>query len=112
MASSAAFFDPAISSPCPPCLRGAKLMTAAQTDRLTPAGHTGKHSAFWQNAHLYFDRVYQTMKLDDTWRQVLTTPKRVLTVSCPVRMDDGKIQVFTVYRAQHNGARGPFKGGI
>src|SRR3954453_880053 len=87
-------------------------MTAAQTDRLTPAGHANKHSAFWQNAHLYFDRVYQSMKLDDTWRQVLTTPKRVLTVSCPIRRDDETIQVFTGYRAQHNGARGPFKGGI
>ena len=70
------------------------------------------HSKFWQNAHLYFDRVYQTMNLDPLWRAVLATPKRVLTVSCPVRMDDGKIQVFTGYRAQHNNSRGPFKGGI
>ncbi|HYO07366.1 MAG TPA: Glu/Leu/Phe/Val dehydrogenase dimerization domain-containing protein, partial [Tepidisphaeraceae bacterium] len=85
-------------------------MTAAQTDRLAPTTH--RHSSFWQNAHLYFDRVYQTMKLDEAWRMVLTTPKRVLTVSCPVRMDNGSIQVFTGYRAQHNGARGPFKGGI
>jgi glutamate dehydrogenase (NAD(P)+) len=61
---------------------------------------------------LYFDRVYQTMHLDETWRAVLSSPKRVLTVSCPVRMDDGRIQVFTGYRAQHNNARGPFKGGI
>jgi len=43
---------------------------------------------------------------------VLSAPKRVLTVSCPVRMDDGRIQVFTGYRAQHSNARGPFKGGI
>jgi glutamate dehydrogenase (NAD(P)+) len=71
-----------------------------------------EHSQFWQNAHLYFDRVYQTMDLDPIWRQVLSSPKRVLTVSCPVRMDDGRIQVFTGYRAQHNNARGPFKGGI
>jgi len=71
-----------------------------------------EHSKFWQNAHLYFDRVFQTMNLDATWRSVLSTPKRVLTVSCPVRMDDGRIQVFTGYRAQHNNARGPFKGGI
>jgi len=70
------------------------------------------HSKFWQHAHLYFDRVFQTMKLDATWRQVLTSPKRVLTVSCPVRMDDGRIQVFTGFRAQHNNARGPFKGGL
>src|SRR4051812_50039830 len=84
-------------------------MTAAQTDRLKAAD---THSRFWQNAHLYFDRVYQSMNLDATWRAALSTPKRVLTVSCPVRMDNGSIQVFTGYRAQHNGARGPFKGGI
>jgi glutamate dehydrogenase (NAD(P)+) len=81
-----------------------------QTDHLRP--HADSHSKFWQNAHLYFDRVYQTMNLDPVWRQVLSSPKRVLTVSCPVRMDDGRIQVFTGYRAQHNNARGPFKGGI
>ncbi len=85
-------------------------MTLAQTDRLAPTHF--RHSAFWQNAHLYFDRVFQTMSLDQTWRSVLTTPKRVLSVSCPIRRDDGTIQVFTGYRAQHNGARGPFKGGI
>src|SRR3954451_23227561 len=81
-----------------------------QTDRLSPVAQD--HSRFWQNAHLYFDRVYQTMNLDVTWRSVLSSPKRVLTVSCPVRMDDGRIQVFTGFRAQHNNARGPFKGGI
>ena len=80
------------------------------TDRLTPLRET--HSKFWQNAHLYFNRVYQQMHLDETWRAVLSSPKRVLAVSCPVRMDDGRIQVFTGYRAQHNNARGPFKGGI
>ena len=82
-----------------------------QTDLLHPAGAEA-HSKFWENAHQYFDRVYQTMGLDPIWRAVLSSPKRVLTVSCPVRMDDGKIQVFTGYRAQHNNARGPFKGGI
>src|SRR3954470_15240332 len=81
-----------------------------QTDRLSPVAQD--HSRFWQNAHLYFDRVYQTMNLDPVWRSVLSSPKRVMTVSCPVRMDDGRIQVFTGYRAQHNNARGPFKGGI
>lgn len=80
-----------------------------QTDLLRP---DEQHSRFWQHAHLYFDRVYKTMHLDETWRAVLSSPKRVLTVSCPVRMDDGRIQVFTGYRAQHNNARGPFKGGI
>jgi glutamate dehydrogenase (NAD(P)+) len=81
-----------------------------QTDLLHPAAQV--HTTFWQNAHLYFDRVYKTMGLDPLWRAALSSPKRVMTVSCPVRMDDGRIQVFTGYRAQHNNARGPFKGGI
>src|SRR6478609_4625994 len=80
------------------------------TDRLSPNGN--KRSAFWQNAYFYFDSVYKTMGLDATWRAVLSSPKRVLTVSCPIRMDDGRIQVFTGYRCQHNNALGPFKGGI
>src|SRR3954454_14412103 len=52
------------------------------------------------------------MNLDPTWRPVLASRRRVLTVSGPIWMDDGRIQVFTGYRCQHNGALGPFKGGI
>jgi glutamate dehydrogenase (NAD(P)+) len=80
------------------------------TNLLQP--QTEEHSNFWQNAHHYFDTVYSTMNLDALWRPYLANPKRVLTVSCPIKMDDGSIQVFTGYRAQHNNARGPFKGGI
>jgi glutamate dehydrogenase (NAD(P)+) len=80
------------------------------TDKLSPL--PSHHSAFWQNSHTYFDRVYASMNLDPIWRAVLSSPKRVLTVSCPVKMDDGSIQVFTGFRAQHNNALGPFKGGI
>jgi len=71
-----------------------------------------QHAPFWQNTHLYFERAFATMGLDPTWRPVLAAPKRLLTVSCPVRMDDGSIRVFTGYRVQHNNALGPFKGGI
>lgn len=85
-------------------------MTVPITDRLSSTAEN--HSVFWQNANFYFDRVYQQMNLDPLWRSGLASPKRVLTVSVPVRMDDGRIQVFTGYRAQHNGARGPFKGGL
>jgi glutamate dehydrogenase (NAD(P)+) len=87
-------------------------MTATSTPTTDLLRPQPEHSKFWQNAHHYFDRVYQTMNLDPIWREVLSSPKRVLIVSCPVRMDDGSIQVFTGYRAQHNHARGPFKGGI
>lgn len=44
--------------------------------------------------------------------ELLKEPLRMLTVRIPVRMDDGAIKVFTGYRAQHNDAVGPTKGGV
>lgn len=44
--------------------------------------------------------------------ELLKEPIRMLTVRIPVRMDDGKVKVFTGYRAQHNDAVGPTKGGV
>ena len=52
------------------------------------------------------------LKLDNDTFQILANPKRQLTVSLPVRMDNGSVHVFTGYRVQYNDARGPFKGGI
>jgi glutamate dehydrogenase/leucine dehydrogenase len=52
------------------------------------------------------------LKLEDGIHQILANPKRQLTVSLPVKMDDGDTKVFTGYRVQYNDARGPFKGGI
>ena len=69
-------------------------------------------NAFWQNAHAYFDGVYTRMKLDETWRQVLSSPRRITTVSCPIRRDSGEIQVFTGFRVQHSNVLGPYKGGL
>jgi glutamate dehydrogenase/leucine dehydrogenase len=58
------------------------------------------------------DEAAKLIKLDKGLHQVLAHPKRVLTVSLPVKMDNGEIQVFTGFRSQHNDARGPYKGGI
>ncbi|WP_149453970.1 Glu/Leu/Phe/Val family dehydrogenase [Pasteuria penetrans] len=44
--------------------------------------------------------------------ELLKEPLRVLTVRIPIRMDDGSISVFTGFRAQHNDAVGPTKGGV
>lgn len=41
--------------------------------------------------------------------ELLSNPKRILEISIPVRMDNGKIRIFKWYRSQHNDARGPFK---
>lgn len=58
------------------------------------------------------DEAAKLIDLEQGMRDVLANPKRVLTVSLPIKRDSGKIQVFTGFRSQHNDARGPFKGGI
>ena len=59
-----------------------------------------------------FNRAADYLDLDASTRAVLSTPKRQLIVSIPVKMDGGDVQVFEGYRVQHNIARGPCKGGI
>ena len=63
-------------------------------------------------AQIQFDLAAEYLKLDPGVRQILRSPKRVLEVSVPTKMDNGQIKVFTGYRVQHNVARGPAKGGI
>lgn len=59
-----------------------------------------------------FNRAADYLELDNSTRKVLSTAKRQLIVSIPVKMDGGDVQVFEGYRVQHNIARGPCKGGI
>ncbi|RMH06855.1 MAG: Glu/Leu/Phe/Val dehydrogenase [Nitrospirae bacterium] len=59
-----------------------------------------------------FDQAAEAMDLHPDLRERLKTPQRALTVSLPIRMDDGTVKVFIGYRVQHDSARGPSKGGI
>ncbi len=63
-------------------------------------------------AQLQFDIAAEHLKLDPGLRQVLRTPKRIMEVAIPVKMDNGQLKVFTGFRVQHNIARGPAKGGM
>jgi glutamate dehydrogenase (NAD(P)+) len=63
-------------------------------------------------AQRQFDRAADHLGLDAGVRDVLRQPKRQLTVSIPVRMDNKRVKVFIGYRVQHSIARGPSKGGI
>src|SRR5262249_24615468 len=63
-------------------------------------------------AEAQYDRAAEPMKLDQNRRERLKVPQRSLVVSLPVRMDDGRVEVFTGYRVQHDSSRGPSKGGI
>ncbi|MDV3125798.1 Glu/Leu/Phe/Val dehydrogenase [Mycobacterium sp. 21AC1] len=49
---------------------------------------------------------------DDGVYNVLATPRRELTVSIPLRRDNGDIELFIGHRVQHNLSRGPAKGGL
>jgi glutamate dehydrogenase (NAD(P)+) len=58
------------------------------------------------------DRAAAALDLDPGIYRILRQPERQLTVSIPVQMDNGEIDVFTGHRVVHNTARGPGKGGI
>jgi len=60
----------------------------------------------------YFDQGAQAAGIHNDYRVLLKTPYREMRVAVPVRMDDGRLEVLIGYRVQHNGARGPYKGGI
>ena len=59
-----------------------------------------------------FDQAANAMQLDANLHERLKLPQRSLVVSLPVKMDDGRVEVFTGYRVQHDSSRGPSKGGI
>lgn len=74
--------------------------------------HDVGHGPVYDMAVRQFDAAADRLGVDDGVRQMLAHPKRELTVHFPVQMDEGKVEVFTGYRVQHNMARGPGKGGI
>jgi glutamate dehydrogenase (NAD(P)+) len=73
---------------------------------------TDSAADLWSQALTQLDGAARLLSLDaDVWER-LRHPKRVLQVSVPVRMDDGRLRVFEGYRVHHNLDRGPAKGGI
>jgi glutamate dehydrogenase len=54
----------------------------------------------------------QILGYGEEYFELLKEPLKLLTVRIPVRMDNGSVNVYTGYRAQHNHAVGPTKGGI
>jgi glutamate dehydrogenase (NAD(P)+) len=66
----------------------------------------------FEAATYFFHNSADRLKLHDDMREVLATSYRELAVQVPLRMDDGKMTIYRGFRIQHNGARGPYKGGI
>jgi len=59
-----------------------------------------------------FRRAADRMDLDPTIRAILEHTMNEIIVHFPVKMDDGRIEIFSGYRVQHNDVLGPFKGGL
>ncbi|MCX6810925.1 MAG: Glu/Leu/Phe/Val dehydrogenase [Candidatus Berkelbacteria bacterium] len=64
------------------------------------------------NAQQQIDDAAKYSDCDSEIIKVLKEPQRVIEVSIPIEMDNGKVEIFKGYRSQHNNYRGPYKGGI
>jgi glutamate dehydrogenase (NAD(P)+) len=60
----------------------------------------------------HFDRAWDSLGLQEDARQIFWEPYREISVQIPVKLADGEMHVFHGFRIQHNGARGPYKGGM
>jgi len=76
---------------------------------MAPHGGTG---SLFDAMLTEFEEAAKILSLEPGIWRILTSPKRQITVSCPVLMDSGEIVVFTGYRVQYNITLGPAKGGI
>ena len=74
--------------------------------------NTEKKTSMYENVMHEFNKAADKMNLDAGVRKILATTQNEVVVHFPVKMDDGRIEVFTGYRVQHNNALGPYKGGL
>lgn len=72
----------------------------------------GVEGGFFGAALEEFNKAAAILRLDPGIWEILSHPKRQITVFCPVLMDNGEIQVFRGYRVQYNASLGPTKGGL
>lgn len=73
---------------------------------------TVERESLYQNVVAQFDKTADLIGLDHDIRKILRRTNTELVVNFPVKMDDGRIEMFTGYRVQHNNALGPYKGGL
>lgn len=79
-----------------------------------PTGSTtdDEHESALETARRQLERAATHVDLDEAVVERLKHPAHVHRVSLPVERDDGSLDVFTGYRAQHDSVRGPYKGGL
>jgi len=78
---------------------------------MTKGKETSKHDVL-SSTQTVIKKALDALGYKEEVYELLKEPMRLLTVKIPVRMDDGSVQIFTGYRAQHNDSVGPTKGGV
>lgn len=81
-------------------------------DNLNPHSEAHLNGPLFQNALQTLNEAATIINCDPNILERLQKPRRCITVSVPVRMDDNSVKVFTGYRVQYNATLGPYKGGI
>jgi glutamate dehydrogenase (NAD(P)+) len=81
-----------------------------QSEHSTIEGHL--NGPLFQNALKNLEEAAALIDCDKNVLERLKKPRKCVTVSVPVRMDDYSVKVFTGYRVQYNATLGPYKGGI
>ena len=76
------------------------------------AQSTSQHDSMFDSVLARLDVAAKTMNLDETAARVLRSPQKLVQVSLPVMMDNGKVEVFEGFRCVHSTILGPSKGGI
>jgi glutamate dehydrogenase (NAD(P)+) len=74
--------------------------------------HSPAHICPYDQACSYLEWAAKELKLDQGIVEILSHPRKVITVSIPIKMDSGEIRVFAGHRVQHSDILGPYKGGI
>ncbi|BAY97338.1 glutamate dehydrogenase (NADP) [Tolypothrix tenuis PCC 7101] len=85
-------------------------MIATPTLPLEPASPA--YICPFDQACSYLEAAAKELKLDQGVLEILSHPRKVVTVSIPVKLDNGEIRVFAGHRVQHSDILGPYKGGI
>lgn len=79
---------------------------------VTESNRDEAHHDAWSTVATNLAAAAATLGLDAGLTEMLVKPERILEVAVPVRMDDGRVAMFTGWRIQHDTSRGPGKGGI
>jgi len=87
-------------------------MATQQEKGTDKVDHREKHRKMLESTQKIIREALDKLGFSAEVYELLKEPLRMLTVKIPVKMDDGTTKVFTGYRAQHNDAVGPTKGGV